>query len=58
MNHEQRQTVLARIGALEDDIYRCKIELGRGGQSTSEKASLAERIARAEDLIAKLKEDL
>jgi septal ring factor EnvC (AmiA/AmiB activator) len=57
LNHEQRQTILAHIGNLEDDIYRCKNELGRG-QSASEKASLAERIARAEDRIAKLKEGI
>jgi hypothetical protein len=58
LNHKQRQAILARVGDLEDDIYRCKMGLGRGGQSASEKASLAERIARAENLIAKLKEGL
>ncbi|MGC1685434.1 MAG: hypothetical protein WA734_07445 [Candidatus Acidiferrales bacterium] len=58
LNYEQRQAILARIGDLEDDVYRCKMELGRGGQSASEKTSLADRIARAENRIVKLKEDL
>ena len=58
LNHEQRQAILGRIGDLQDDIYRCKMQLGRGGQSASEKTSLADRIARAESLIDKLKEGI
>lgn len=58
LNYEQRQAILARIGDLQDDVYRCKMELGRGGQSASEKASLADRIAHAEALIEKLKEGI